>query len=46
MGDGEDVLVDRRNRRLSKDSEKLTATSEVFVYVALMRLMARPLARL
>jgi putative transposase len=32
------------NRRLSKDYEKLTATSEAFVYVAMTRLMARRLA--
>jgi len=34
-----------QNRRLSKDYEKLTATSEAFVYVATIRLMARRLAR-
>jgi putative transposase len=34
-----------QNRRLSKDYEKLTATSEAFVYVAMIRLMARRLAR-
>ena len=34
-----------QNRRLSKDYEKLTATSEAFVYVAMTRLMARRLAR-
>jgi putative transposase len=33
-----------QNRRLSKDNEKLTATSEAFVYVAMTRLMARRLA--
>ena len=33
------------NRRLSKDYEKLTSTSEAFVYVAMTRLMARRLAR-
>jgi putative transposase len=35
-----------QNRRLSKDYEKLTATSEAFVYVAMSRLMAKRLARL
>jgi transposase len=34
-----------QNRRLSKDYEKLTATSEAFLYVAMTRLMARRLAR-
>jgi putative transposase len=34
-----------QNRRLSKDYEKLTVTSEAFVYVAMTRLMARRLAR-
>ena len=34
-----------QNRRMSKDYyEKLTATSEAFVYVAMSRLMARRLA--
>jgi transposase len=39
MGGGEDILswIDQ-NRRLSKDYEKLTATSEAFVYVAMTRL--------
>ena len=46
MGGGEDILswIDQ-NRRLSKEYEKLTATSEAFVYVAMTRLMARRLAR-
>jgi putative transposase len=34
-----------QNRRMSKDYEKLTATSEAFVYVAMTRLMVRRLAR-
>jgi putative transposase len=34
-----------QNRRLSKDYEKLTATSETFVYVAMSRLMVKRLAR-
>jgi transposase len=34
-----------QNRRLSKDYEKLTETSEAFIYVAMSRLMARRLAR-
>ncbi len=33
------------NRRMSKDYERLCATSEVFVYVAMTRLMVRRLAR-
>jgi putative transposase len=46
MGGGEDILswIDQ-NRRLSKEYEKLTATSEAFVYVAMTRLMARRFAR-
>jgi putative transposase len=34
-----------QNRRMSKDYERLTETSEVFVYVAMSRLMVRRLAR-
>jgi putative transposase len=34
-----------QNRRMSKDYERLTETSEAFVYVAMSRLMARRLAR-
>jgi putative transposase len=34
-----------QNRRLSKDYERLSATSEAFIYVAMTRLMARRLAR-
>jgi putative transposase len=33
------------NRRMSKDYERLTATSEAFIYVAMLRLMVRRLAR-
>ena len=33
------------NRRMSKDYERLCATSEAFVYVAMVRLMVRRLAR-
>jgi len=33
------------NRRMSKDYERLTETSEAFIYVAMSRLMARRLAR-
>ena len=33
-----------QNRRLSKDYERLTETSEAFVYVAMTRLMVRRLA--
>jgi putative transposase len=35
-----------QNRRMSKDYERLTETSEAFIYVAMSRLMARRLARL
>jgi transposase len=34
-----------QNRRMSKDYEGLTATSEAFINVAMSRLMARRLAR-
>jgi putative transposase len=34
-----------QNRRMSKDYERLCATAEAFVYVAMMRLMVRRLAR-
>jgi putative transposase len=34
-----------QNRRMSKDYERLATTSEVFVYVAMTRLMVRRLAR-
>jgi putative transposase len=34
-----------QNRRMSKDYERLAATSEAFVYVATSRLMVRRLAR-
>jgi putative transposase len=33
-----------QNRRMSKDYERLCATSEVFVYAAMTRLMVRRLA--
>jgi transposase len=33
------------NRRMSKDYERLCATGEAFIYAAMMRLMARRLAR-
>jgi putative transposase len=33
-----------RQRRLSKDYERLPATSEAFVYVVMIRLMTRRLA--
>ncbi len=33
------------NRRMSKDYERLAATSEAFIYVAMTRLMVRCLAR-
>ena len=46
MGGGEDVLVDRPEPQVElRDYEKLTTTGEVFVYVAMTRLMARRLAR-
>ena len=34
-----------QNRRMSKDYERLTATSEAFIYVGMTRLMVRRLAR-
>jgi transposase len=34
-----------QNRRMSKDYERLCATAEAFIYVAMMRLMVRRLAR-
>ena len=34
-----------QNRRMSKDYERLAATSEAFIYVAMSRLMVRHLAR-
>ena len=34
-----------QNRRMSKNYERLTETSEAFIYVAVSRLMARRLAR-
>jgi putative transposase len=34
-----------QNRRMSKDYERLPESSEVFIYVAMSRLMARRLAR-
>ena len=34
-----------KNRRMSKDYERLDATSEAFIYVAMSRLMLRRLAR-
>jgi transposase len=34
-----------QNRRMSKDYERLTASAEAFIYVAMSRLMVRRLAR-
>jgi transposase len=34
-----------QNRRMSKDYERLAATSEAFIYAAMSRLMLRRLAR-
>jgi putative transposase len=34
------------NRRMSKDYERLTETSEAFIYVVMSRLMVKRLARL
>jgi hypothetical protein len=47
----EEVVVERtfswlgQNRRMSKDYERLCASAEAFVYAAMVRLMARRLAR-
>src|SRR4051794_29531841 len=35
----------QQNRRMSKDYERLTETSEAFIYVAMTRLMVRRLVR-
>ena len=35
----------KQNRRMSKDYERLCATSEAFIYAAMTRLMVRRLAR-
>src|SRR5215210_2732777 len=46
MGGGADLLSwIGQNRRMSKDYERLCASAEAFVYVAMIRLMARRLAR-
>jgi hypothetical protein len=46
VGCGADVrLVVPQSRRMSKDYERLCATSEAFVYAAMVRLMVRRLAR-
>jgi putative transposase len=46
MGGGADLLmVLGRNRRMSKDYERLCASAEAFVYAAMIRLMVRRLAR-
>ena len=34
-----------QNRRMSKDYERLCASAEAFIYVAMIRLMVRRLAR-
>jgi putative transposase len=34
-----------KNRRMSKDYERLSASGEAFVYTAMIRLMARRLVR-
>ena len=34
-----------QNRRMSKDYERLTATRQAFIYVAMTRVMVRRLAR-
>ena len=46
MGGGKNLFLDRpQNRRMSKDYERLTETSEAFIYVAMSRLMVKRLAR-
>jgi hypothetical protein len=45
MGGGAHLLVLRpKNRRMSKDYERLRESSEAFIYVAMSRLMVRRLA--
>ncbi len=46
VGGGEDLfLALSRNRRMSKDYERLCASAEAFVYAAMIWLMVRRLAR-
>jgi hypothetical protein len=46
VGGGAHLLVAlSENRRMSKDYERLCATAETFIYVAMTRLMVRRLAR-
>ena len=44
-GRGKDLFWLGQNRRMSKDYERLPESSEAFVYAAMIRLMARRLAR-
>ena len=37
--------IEHNNRRMSKDYERLTESSEAFIYVAMSRLMVKRLAR-
>jgi putative transposase len=44
VGSGTHLFLDRsENRRMSKDYERLTETSEAFIYVTMSRLMVRRL---
>jgi hypothetical protein len=46
VGGGADVLLDRAQPTYElRDYERLTATSEAFIYVAMSRLMVKRLAR-
>jgi putative transposase len=45
MGSREDVFSYDQQRRMSKDYERLTETSEAFINVAMTRVMVRRLAR-
>jgi hypothetical protein len=45
VGGGADIFVDGPEQEDEQDHERLTETSEAFIYLAMSRLMARRLAR-
>ncbi len=45
VGGGEDVRLDGSDRRMSKDYESLTLTSETLMCVTMIRLMLKRLTR-